>query len=244
MQNDIADALKQLTQNFIDSNFDRLNALDEIIDNIYNARGDRGKQYMVLLHEIHSLKGNAGTFGFPLVSVICHRLEDYLESSKRLEKNQWLEVQKFLDEIHKIFEHGSDPDQSLHSSILANLPSSAIKSKALDSMVLLVMEPGVIRTILGTALMEEGVHVSYAVNSIEALNMALTLKPDMIAAGQQLTPITGLELANALRGIAATKNISFVLLTADKDLKAPKGTQVIFKDRKVADHILNILSRE
>lgn len=241
---DVAIALAQLTQNFIDSSIDRLSVFDQIIDDIYNERGDRGTLFQTLVNEIHSLKGSAGTFGFPFVSDMCHRLEDYLESSRRLEKEQWLEVQKFVDEFREIFETGKEPNEAKHDAILKSLPTSAVYIEAIDAMVLLVMEAGVIRKTLGTRLAEKGVNVSFAANSLQALKMALTLKPDMIAASQELAPISGIELSKALNVIEATKKISFILLTANKKLQAPKSMDVIYKDRKVADHILNILSHE
>lgn len=241
---DVKKAMAQLTQNFIDSSFERLTMLDQLIDDVYNERGNRGDLYQTLVNEVHSMKGTAGTYGFTLVTAICHHLEDYLESSRRLEKEQWLEVQLFIDEIRTIIESGNDPDEKKHSAILSQLPTSAEKAETIDAMVLIVMEAGVIRKALGTRLAEKGVDVSFAANSLEAVKRALALKPDLIAAGHQLSPITGIELANVLGVLDATKKIDFLLLTADKDLKIPKGMDVALKDRKVADHILNMLSHQ
>ncbi len=240
--NDVEKALAQLTQNFIDLSFERLTVLDQLIDDIYNERGNRGDLYQTLVNEVHSLKGSAGTYGFPLITAICHQLEDFLESSRRLEKEQWLEVQLFVDEIRTIIENGSDPDEKSHSAILNQLPSSAEHVETIDAMVLIVMEQGVFRKALGTRLAEKGVNVSFAANSLQAVKRALTLKPNLIAASHQLSPITGIELSKVLDVLEATKNIEFLLLTSNKGLKTPEGLDVAFKDRKVADHILNTLN--
>lgn len=239
---DIKQAMAQLTQSFIDSSFERLTVLDQLIDDIYNERGIRGDLYQTLLHEIHSMKGTAGTYGFTLITAICHHLEDYLESSRRLEKEQWLEVQLFVDEIRPIIENGTDPDEKHHSFILNRLPSSAEEVETIDATVLLVMEPSIIRKTLGTRLAEKGVNVSFAANSLQAVKRALTIKPNLIAASHQLSPITGVELSKVLGVLDATQKIEFLLLTSNKDLKIPKGLDMALKDHKVADHILNKLS--
>ena len=239
---DIKEAMAQLTQTFIDSSFERLTMLDQLIDDIYNERGVRGDLYQTLVHEVHSMKGTAGTYGFTLVTAICHQMEDYLESSRRLEKEQWLEVQIFVDEIRGIIENGNDPDEEKHSAILNQLPSSAEHVETIEAKVLIVMEHGVIRKALGTGLAEKGINVYFSANSLQAIKRALTIEPDLIAASHQLSPISGIELSKVLGVLDATKNIEFLLLTSSKDLEIPKGMEVALKDRKVADHILNTLN--
>lgn len=241
MAKDVASALEQLTQNFIDTNFDRIDKFDQIIDDIYNENGDRAVLFSTLLQELHSLKGNAGTFGFMLVSTICHRLEDYLETSRRLKKAQWLEVQKYIDEIRKIFERGADPDVSKHDDILSSLPSSAVKEKALDATVVLVMEEGVIRSVLGSKLAELGVNISFAANPLDGLRIILALKPDMVISSQQLPTMTGLELAKVLQAIEVSKNISFALLTSNRELAVSNSIDVIYKDNTTAERIVELL---
>jgi chemotaxis protein histidine kinase CheA len=170
----LKDVLAQLTQKFIELSADRLDGIDQSIDDILNDKGDRGTLYNNLQMEIHSLKGSAGSYGFHLVTTIAHRLEDYMESSSRLENEQWLDVQKFIDEARRIIEQGQDPDESLYNEILKVLPSSSSKefsgSDINSITVFLVMESGVQRKLVGTELASQGINISFSNNPLEAID--------------------------------------------------------------------------
>ena len=45
--------------------------------------GDINEAYDKLFRDVHSLKGSGGTYGFPLITSICHQIEDDLR-----EKNE------------------------------------------------------------------------------------------------------------------------------------------------------------
>lgn len=238
------DMFKELTDRFVDSTIDRLESLDKIIDQVYNGKGNRGELFNEFLQEIHSLKGSAGTFGFHLASTIAHRLEDYMESSRRLDKSQWLDVQKFIDAIRIIFEAGVDPDKELHAAIIAKLPSSSQQSVAgaKTKTLLLVMESGLIRKHLGTELASKGYDISFAKDPIQAIDIALKIHPDGIISIYEFAHITGLELGKALKVIDGTKQIKFALMTANKNLVNELGRNqddmcLIYKDKNIADNI-------
>ncbi|MCK5041815.1 MAG: Hpt domain-containing protein [Sphingomonadales bacterium] len=235
------DMFQELTDRFIESTIDRLESLDQLIDQIYNGKGERGEQFRKFSQEIHSLKGSAGTFGFHLVSTIAHRLEDYMESSKRLEKDQWLDVQKFIDAIRLIFEAGHDPEQDQHGDILSQLPSSS-KQEQDSTTLLLVMTSGLIRKHLGTDLAAKGYDISFANDPVQAIDIALKIKPDVVISSQEFANITGLELAKALKVIDGTKHIKFALMTGNKKLVKKLGHHhdgmcVIYKDKDIAENI-------
>ena len=166
----LKDVLAQLTQEFIELAADRLDGIDQSIDDILNDKGDRGTLYNNLQMEIHSLKGSAGSYGFHLVTTIANRLE----SSSRLENEQWLDVQKFIDEARRIIEQGQDPDESLYNEILKVLPSSPSKefsgSDINSITALLVMESGVQRKLVGTELASQGTNISFSNNPLEAID--------------------------------------------------------------------------
>ncbi len=82
------DVFAELTRTYLDSTTDRLAKIDQSIDDIYNEKGSRDEIYRDLQKEIHSLKGSAGSYGFQSITTITHRLEDYMESSRRLELDQ------------------------------------------------------------------------------------------------------------------------------------------------------------
>jgi len=245
------DYMAQITASFMASASERLDELDAVIDQLYNGRGDRGAMVVKLYHDIHSMKGNAGTFGFPLVSIICHRLEDYMESSRRLEQNEWLEVQKFFDEMRAIIESGKDPKKERGEAILAALPSAAASGSRektavapLDVKVLLVLTSGVVRRALGTALSARGVDVVFVDNPLAALDLSLALKPDYVVSAQELSHFSGSELAGVLSVLNQTKHVKFALLTSKENLlsgKEKSAAIVIRNDRDAPAKVIKWL---
>lgn len=237
--------LSELTDRFIDNSIERLEGLDEIIDNIYNEKGNRGEYFRKFLQEIHSLKGSAGTFGFHLVSTIAHRLEDYMESSRRLEQSQWLDVQKFIDAIKVIFEDGKDPEQDTYADVLSKLPNSSVnedRKKPLRTL-LLIMSSGVVRKHLGVELAAKGFDISFAKDPIEALDIALKIHPDVIVSNQEFENITGQEFYKITKQVNNLKNIPFVLMTANEKLVSKlendsSEPNTIHMDKSTAENII------
>lgn len=244
------DIFKELTERFIDSSIERLDGLDDIINNIYQNHGNRGEYYSKFIQEVHSLKGSAGTFGFHTVSTISHRLEDYMESSRRLKKEQWLEVQKFVDIIRDIFENGIEPDEKTQQKLVSNLPSSsAAKQKGEKTKTLiLVMPSGVLRKHLGVELAAKSFDVSFASDPISALNLALKLKPHAVISSQEFAYLSGMELAKIFTVLEATNKIKFILMTASKKLeqesKDMENLKIVYKDKNAANHIADYLNKQ
>jgi HPt (histidine-containing phosphotransfer) domain-containing protein/CheY-like chemotaxis protein len=246
----VDDVLAHLTAVYIETAGDRLDAIDRGIDNIFHGRGDRGVQYFELQNEIHSLKGSAGSYGFSLITAIAHRLEDYMESTRRLENDQWLDVQAYIDAVRDIIARGRDPDQAKHHGILKNLPSSSANdgSEAGQELitVLLVMDSGVQRKFVGTELAANGIDVAFADNLLEALNPIAKIKPDAVFCSQEFADYSGADLANMLSVQALGKALKFAILTSTEtltavDLGVPYGVGIIHKNSQISENILAFL---
>lgn len=60
---------------FVSENLDRLNNIENNILEIEKAGFDRGV-YEAIMRELHTMKGTSGSFGLPLVSDLCHQMEE------------------------------------------------------------------------------------------------------------------------------------------------------------------------
>ena len=65
-----------MRQEFINSNAERLDRVDVLIDLMYRRVGDRNAYSVEFKRDIHSPKGSAGTYGFELVTLIAHRQKE------------------------------------------------------------------------------------------------------------------------------------------------------------------------
>ena len=74
----------QLRREFIDNTRDRLTIVDDLITRLMDGGSGFDDALMKLQRHVHSIKGMGGTFDFPTVTTIAHRLEDYMETASEL----------------------------------------------------------------------------------------------------------------------------------------------------------------
>tara|TARA_B100000676_G_scaffold242956_1_gene244542 strand:- start:594 stop:1340 length:747 start_codon:yes stop_codon:yes gene_type:complete len=218
---DIQDALERLKREFIDTSAEKLDKIDAIIDRLYRGEeDDRGADFVEFQRDIHSLKGSAGTYGFDSVSLIAHRLEDYIETTRRLSSENLLDVQVFVDRIREIFEGGDEVPNDRLIPILDSLPTSGIaqttesEQEAESKVALLVMSKGVQRKLVSADLTGNGFELAYADHPLDAFRLAVSLKPNLVVTSLEFDNLNGLELTRALRGVDATSTTPIVLLTS------------------------------
>ena len=82
--NPMEEMMARMRREFLDTADDRLGTLDELVSEVRENRPESPGRMSEFRRIAHSLKGMGGTFGYPLVSVIAHRLEDYIETEKDL----------------------------------------------------------------------------------------------------------------------------------------------------------------
>jgi CheY-like chemotaxis protein/HPt (histidine-containing phosphotransfer) domain-containing protein len=252
MEFDLQSALLRLKQDFIESSIEKLDAIDETIDNIYHDRGNRGEQFYQLQRDIHSIKGSAGTHGLHLLTLVAHRLEDYLEAAPRLSNEEWRSVQIYIDEMRDLVNKGIEPEENIRNSILLRLPhaqKTAIEfsdQKNKKVTILIVMPAGVQRKLIGAELAACGFDLSFTDRPVEAIRLVIELKPDVVISNQEFRNMTGVELAHVLKAIKITRDIPFALLTSSelKHEMLPLGSHIIHKDKNftsdLTDYLLSI----
>jgi CheY-like chemotaxis protein/HPt (histidine-containing phosphotransfer) domain-containing protein len=247
---DIQDALERLKQEFIDTSAEKLDKIDGIIDQLYRGSdNDRGADFVEFQRDIHSLKGSAGTYGFGSVSLIAHRLEDYIETTRQLTSENLLDVQKYIDRIREILEGRDEIAPERLSGILDSLPTSGpaqTASTAEENVVaLLVMAKGVQRKLVTTDLSNNGFELAYADHPLEAFRLAVSLKPNLIITSLEFDNLSGLELAKALRGVDAMSEIPVILLTSHAvegmSEALPPYSRAIHKDSHFAAKLTDTL---
>ncbi|NQV55686.1 MAG: Hpt domain-containing protein [Rhodospirillales bacterium] len=250
MSDDIELTLARLKLDFVEHSIDRLIGLDQLVDSIVKGTGERGEQITKLQREIHTIKGTAGSYGLNFITLISHRLEDYLESSKRLDDEQWLDVQKYLGHMLAVFEASDDPTEIEQQAILDALPTSAAREftgqQGNEVTVLVVMPKGVQRSIVGSELASCGFNLSFASDPLQAIELAISLKPDVILSNQEFSNISGTELAAVFAAIKSTSGSEFALMTSHDELGAadanlPGGIHVIHKGKDFLENLTECL---
>ncbi len=214
---DLQMIMADIRQDFIVNTRDKLDDVDDEIEAL--RQGDSPEQRILEIKRIvHSIKGAGGSFGFPTISKVAHGLEDYLETTGDISTVTADDLQVFVNTLVDILIAGEEPNEELAHMMLRSLPTGRRQSgaRALDKGTALILMPrGVQRKIMSQELAQMGYKVSIMEKPIEAIDMALTLKPDYIIATQSLERMTGVEMAWALQMFEATRKVQVAVVTAD-----------------------------
>ena len=237
------DLLANLAREFLVDSVDTLGTLSQLVAETQDDRVDTVYTLQTIRREIHTLKGQGTSFGFPSITVISHRLENYLAELDSLTKQQLADILPFLDRMQEIAESGVNPDDDQVSSIVRTLPAKGATDEtgqgATNLEILLVAGSRIVRRALEAELGKRGVRVVTVDSPIEVFETVLRTRPDMVIASAVMDKISGIDLARALRAMTATQNIPFALLTSFdashpelRDL--PDDVALVHHDRDIA----------
>jgi len=201
--------------------------------------------------EAHSLKGMGGAFGFPMISMIAHRLEDYLSGLAALDAGQCREAIVFVDRMQDIAEAGHDPDGKISQMIVRGLPAhpgaqSTVSAKK-DVEVLLVCPSKAISHIAMQTLRYLGCRVTTAGSAWEAIELAACARPDMVVTSAVMTGISGVDLSRAFAAMDATKDLPIAVLSSfcrdHVELRhLPKDVPVVSLDKSFERDIAEVIA--
>jgi len=213
------DVMEGLRQDFLEGSLDRLERLEAAIGGVYNGEALTAETLMSFHRQVHSLKGLGGTFGFPFITLLSHRLEDYLADLSGLSKSQARDVEAYLDALRKVVETGSEPDEEQRATILRGLPvqrgdDSQEAPPQRDVEVLLVASSKTLAHLVSEELRALGFRVVTARSSVDALGMAISTKPDLVIVSATMEGLGGVDMSRAMSAMSATADIPVMILTS------------------------------
>ncbi len=250
---DLEMILADMRQEFIESSEDRLDEVEGSVSRLLADAGRPDHEQLEIKRHVHTLKGTGGSFGFPAITVWCHALEDYLETIKELGVDQLWDVQLFIDRIRDVLESGLNPDDMEVAAAVKGMPLRGLSRERsplkAGMSVMLLMPKGIQRKIISRELTTFGFKVIIAESSLSAVDLAITLRPDVVISSHVLDRISGLELARVLGAIEATSHHKFLLMTASDEIGAdlgglPDHVTVVRKGRGFSADLIKFLSAQ
>ena len=250
MPESIDQIMQRLRQEFIETCQDKLDEIDVLLLRLESGENVDGDKLFDFQRNVHSIKGQGGTFGFPLISQIAHLLEDYLACVGDIRSSNPSDIRVFLEQIAEIIGAGHNPPKEESERIIRALPVHRAvgfsNQPTRDVRVHLVMSRGVQQRIVRQELVSCGFHVTQSKTAIEALTSILAAPPDIVIATQVLEGFSGVELARVLKDIDVTRHARFLLLTsyeeADQHLSGlPTGAAIIIKDGNFSNRFAEYL---
>jgi CheY-like chemotaxis protein/HPt (histidine-containing phosphotransfer) domain-containing protein len=198
---------------------DRLAEMGRILERM-TADGPSDSALSALRRQAHNMKGIGGSFGYPALSQIAHRMENYVNDLASWAKETPGELQKFIDRMAEMLDRPSQPADEELAQIVRALPSHLVQNFSVKDIsahnveVLLVTPTRALAKLLSQQIMACGFRVNAVNDPMDGLNAALRARPDMIITSQVMRTMTGLDLVRAVRAISATQKIPAAILTS------------------------------
>lgn len=213
------DALQQqLRQEFTEEATTRLDTIQQCIDGLVDGSVDPREGLNDVRRNAHAIKGTSGTYGFPLVSTIAHRLEDYLDGESGLDASISQGIETFIDTIRGIIDSGREPTGKNAEELLRGLPvkqpSPEMDITVLDVEVLLGTPSRTSARMVRDVLQNCGYRVVRAETGIDCFTLAMRSRPDAIVLALTLEEVSGAELVQAFKAMPSMQGVPMAILTS------------------------------
>ena len=209
--------IARLRQEFLADVSDRLDTVQRALDAAARERDDAAA-IMLICREVHNIKGMGGSFGFPTITRVAHKLEDYLHDVVGLDGDTIADMQAFLDRLAEIAVAGIEPEAHRANEILRALPSSrefrVEEVRQRDSEALLVVPSQAIGVVVGRELAACGYRITRAQTPWHAFELAVATTPDLLITSLVLDQFSGADLVRAIVAMRATAHVAAAVLTS------------------------------
>lgn len=212
-----ADELDRLKREFLDEAQDSLTWIQTALDEIHAGGRASPETTRMIRRDVHSLKGMGTGFEFPTLSLIAHKLEDYLDSIDALGPAEARDIEQYLDHIYEIVSKGADSGSETADELLSTLPGNVrtiTPEQSVVGDVLVVVQSRVMEKVVERALAAQGYRVTHAETPWRAFELAVLLRPELIISSAVMDRVSGVDLLCALSQVEATAQIPMILLSS------------------------------
>ncbi len=217
--------LDTLRGEFVGEAEDNLNEIEILLGNLRSGVENPKEAMIKIKRPAHSLKGSSSVAEFPLVTVIMHRLEDYIAPLKEITPEHIENIQIYVDKARECSLLDCD-QKSISAADLARalpkrpsegeaaMPAEGKAAPARTIEALMVIKEKTAGMIFERELNKSGLHVTTVRSSFEALEMIVRTQPDLVLLSGVVDVLSGVDIACALAAMPATKHIPVCLLTS------------------------------
>ncbi|WP_020592667.1 response regulator [Kiloniella laminariae] len=212
-----------LQQDFVDQCHSVVEDLEDRLNQVYAGQMSETEAIQLIRREAHNLKGQGTVFGFSVIAMIAHRLEDYLAKTNSLGGENIDAVNVYLDHIGKLANVNRILDQADAAQLLRSLPQAFDSSQGQpDPETGTVEEVEVMVSIssrlhlhrLAQELNRPGWRMISFGNTLELLENALASPPDGVIVSGEMPKVSGIDLGRIFQILDRVRSIPFVLLTS------------------------------
>lgn len=213
--------VERLRGEFIGEAEDRLATMEAALMALDAAEGDAFDAHVIRLRrEAHNLKGAGDAFGFPFISLVSHRLEDYIAASALESVAARQGAGRFVDAMAAVLREGRNPEEADTASRLRELPvfrrtaATSARPVARCHEALVVSPSRTVARAVTVSLERLGLRVVRVVDPFQALATTVRARPDLVICGAVLDGLDGVDFLSALQAMEATRRVPMVLVTS------------------------------
>ncbi|RED53652.1 response regulator [Aestuariispira insulae] len=242
----------QVEAEYLEETRDVLSEMDVILEQLANGSEEGRRRFDVLIGKLQALCVTGRHTRHALLNVTMHRLMNYLDGISKPSKEQMQDVQIFSDTMTGILDGSIQHDGWDFSEFVRSLPVRRPMDiedlEHLDIEVMLVEGKRSAARLFERELRACGYRVTSVRNPLEAISLAVRMRPDLIIASAELDDIGGVDLGCAIAAMPSTKNIPFAVLTSyDRNHKAladlPENAAVMNKGSRFGEDLADVLEQ-
>jgi CheY-like chemotaxis protein len=155
------------------------------------------------------------------------RLDEFLGKAKEVRAEHLPDLQRFSDKISSILDGEEIPTEEI-ATVIRNLPHKSTFDVAevsvTDTEVTLIMPQRTAAKVVERELAACGYRVTTVLDPVEAFQIVVETKPDLVITAAMMPRLSGIDIACAMAAMPITKNIPVAVLTSlelnHPDLKA------------------------
>ncbi|MBD3610470.1 MAG: Hpt domain-containing protein [Gammaproteobacteria bacterium] len=246
MGSDFDSLLAQLGENYFNELPEKIDEMESYI--LQLIQGYDQTAFETVFRLVHSMKGSAGTYGYDILTTICHNLEDHFSNSQndgevtKESAELWLKYVDLLRRTYDVIASGSN------DFLFVTEELDALRRTVFAHAYrgLIVVESDLDEMMIQQTFSDYPVALSVLHNGMEALERLLTDKFDFVIASNQLPRLNGIAVLSAIKQTPTmNKHLKTVLITS----KTPTGNKrsgdpdyVISRNEDFA-HSLNKVAR-
>ena len=241
----------QIESEVLDEARDLVSNLELRVQQVKNGVLNPKEAAKALAQESANLRMKARAVNLVGFGPLTHRLDEYLGELDSVDGNHTDDLIAFADRISALLD-GETVDVDNVAAVLRQLPQQQTFNvedvTVMDKDVTLIIPQRSAAKVVGRELAACGYRVATVLNPIEALELILETKPDLVITAQVMPRLSGVDLACALAAMPATRAIPVALLTSldpdHADLKPlPMNVGLIRRGSHFGDDLADVLQR-
>ena len=243
----------QVENEFLEEARDIMNTLEILRENLRSNYND--DDMAKLRRNVQLLGAQAHAADFGIVSLLAHRLEDYLARIDTMDFPHGNDVRMFLDKLEAALDGTLElTGKHAGAELVRELPATTkfdhefgdLEKKNVE--ILVIVPDKSTGYIVEREMAECGYRVAFAKNAFKGFEIAIRTRPDMVLAAGQIDELSGIDLAIAFAAIPAAKGIPFALLTSNdwghpSLRELPHSAGLVRKGKHFGDDIAECLKR-